>query len=210
MYNENTLIEYGYNQMAQKSRRWTLEDDANLVRMSMNGSTVASIARKLKRTESAVTNRGLQMRRGLSSLLNRKDNKTSQSKQGFRGHLGVSVRSSWEANLLLVLNHKKIKWEYEPKTFIFHEIERGTRGYLPDVYLPKEDKWIEVKGRLRPKDKTKIKRFKKYYPDEFSRFECVVKNPRVEAALFFEELEVPVYAYYEDLEKQYGNLPKWE
>jgi len=179
--------------------------------MSLEGSSIPVISKKLKRSKSAVTNRAKYLRRSLSTLL-KEPKKTSQTihRQGHRKHLGVSVRSSWEANFLTVLNHKKIKWEYEPKMFIFEEIQRGTRAYLPDVYLPEEDIWIEVKGRLRSTDKTKVRRFKKYYPEEFSKLQYVARNPRVEAAAFYHSMGMKCYAYYDDLYSQYHTLKNWE
>ena len=83
-------------------------------------------------------------------------------------------RSLWEARyaayLQFMKEHNSIKdWEYEPQTFWFEEIKRGVRSYLPDFKVIDFDDshhWIEVKGWMSPKCKTKIKRFKKYYPKE--------------------------------------------
>jgi hypothetical protein len=83
-------------------------------------------------------------------------------------------RSSWEANYARWLEWQKVKgeildWEHEPKTFWFEEIKRGTRSYLPDFKVIKLDgshEWHEVKGWMDQKSITKIKRFRKYYPEE--------------------------------------------
>ncbi len=86
-------------------------------------------------------------------------------------------RSSWEANYarylnLLVSQIEIVAWEYEPDTFEFHNIKRGTRFYKPDfkVYLfPFPDggyEYHEVKGYMTPKSKTQLKRMAKYYPNE--------------------------------------------
>jgi hypothetical protein len=73
-------------------------------------------------------------------------------------------------NLQMLLDGLKIRnWEYEPKTFWFEAIKRGVRSYKPDFKVTELDGthyWIEVKGYLDSKSKTKIKRFQKYYPDE--------------------------------------------
>lgn len=61
------------------------------------------------------------------------------------------------------------EWEYEPKTFYFTGIKRGATSYKPDFLVTRPDKthyWIECKGYLDPKSATKIKRFKKYFPEE--------------------------------------------
>jgi len=60
-------------------------------------------------------------------------------------------------------------WEYEPQTFWFEKIRRGVRSYKPDFKLYHNDNstsWVEVKGYMDAKSKTKLKRFKKYYPEE--------------------------------------------
>lgn len=83
-------------------------------------------------------------------------------------------RSRWEANYACYLEWRKnsgfIKdWLHEPKTFWFMEIKRGVRSYLPDFQVFKttgDHYWVEVKGFYDARSLTKIKRFKKYYPDE--------------------------------------------
>jgi Protein of unknown function (DUF1064) len=60
-------------------------------------------------------------------------------------------------------------WEYEPQTFWFEGIKRGVRSYKPDFKVTSLDGshyWVEVKGYMDSKSKTKLKRFKKYYPKE--------------------------------------------
>lgn len=137
------------------------------------------------------------------------------SHQGYREHLGVSVRSSWENNVILWLKKQKYKWEYEPQIFYFENIKRGTRGYTPDLKIWKGKKadysWLEVKGYLKPQDRTKIKRFKKYYPEEFARLVVITKNASNAATKFYEEMNIPVLAYYDDLVKDYKNILRhWE
>jgi hypothetical protein len=83
-------------------------------------------------------------------------------------------RSNWEYRYALYLQYLKdqgkIKeWEHEPRTFWFEAIKRGVRSYLPDFKVTSLDDthfWVEVKGYMDAKSNTKIKRFKKYYPDE--------------------------------------------
>lgn len=78
-------------------------------------------------------------------------------------------RSKWEANYARYLTQLEIEWKYEPKTFWFDGIKSGTVNYTPDFYIPAEDTWIEVKGQWDSKSKTKLRRFKKYYPKEFTK-----------------------------------------
>ncbi len=86
----------------------------------------------------------------------------------------IYFRSLWEANfgkyLQWQLDNGFIKdWLHEPQTFWFEEIKRGVRSYLPDfkvITLESGHVWYEVKGYYDSKSLTKIKRFKKYYPEE--------------------------------------------
>jgi hypothetical protein len=83
-------------------------------------------------------------------------------------------RSSWEANYgryleYLKQNNQIKNWEHEPKTFWFLNVLRGCRSYLPDFKITNLDDshfWVEVKGYMDEKSVTKLKRFKKYYPEE--------------------------------------------
>lgn len=86
---------------------------------------------------------------------------------------GLYVRSSWEANYARYLNwlqaHGEIRsWEFEPDTFEFHRIKRGTRFYTPDFKVTNNDgsvEYHEVKGWMNPASKTKLARMARYYPD---------------------------------------------
>ena len=99
----------------------------------------------------------------------------SRSRGGTREDLGFYVRSAWEANyaryLIWLQSHGQIlKWEYEPTTFEFEAIKRGTRSYLPDFAIWESDTedptyYVEVKGWMDAKSKTKLKRMAKYNPD---------------------------------------------
>jgi hypothetical protein len=101
--------------------------------------------------------------------------KYSRCRGGKRADLdGRYFRSSWEANYARYLNWLKksgkvASWEFEPKTFIFEAIQRGTRAYTPDfrVVLPDgQVEWHEVKGWMDDKSKTRLARMAKYYPEE--------------------------------------------
>ncbi len=120
-------------------------------------------------------------------------------KQGRRKDLGkYYFRSAWEANYARYLNFlvrtKFIdKWEYEPDTFWFEAIRRGTRSYLPDFKVYKDGGfyYVEVKGWMDAKSKTKLKRMKKYHPNV--------------------EVRVVREKEYRDIEKRYGNsIVGWE
>jgi len=100
--------------------------------------------------------------------------KTFTAHQGKRSDLGdIHFRSGWEANFARYLNFlikQKIiyKWEFEPDVFWFNAIKRGVRSYLPDFKIwdkqDSEPRYIEVKGFMDSKSRTKIRRMAKYYP----------------------------------------------
>ena len=103
----------------------------------------------------------------------------TRSKQGWRtiGGRTIYFRSMWEANFALYLQLQKDRgmisdWLHEPKTFWFDGIKRGCVTYLPDfkvINLDGSHEWIEVKGFMDAKSKTKINRFRKYFPEESLR-----------------------------------------
>lgn len=101
-----------------------------------------------------------------------------RSAGGRRADLGnVYFRSSWEANYARYLNWRMARgevqlWEYEPKTFVFECIKRGTRAYTPDFRVVFPDghvEWHEVKGWMDQKSRTRLARMTKYFPEEVVR-----------------------------------------
>lgn len=108
--------------------------------------------------------------------------KIGTKRREFKAHQGwreidgrkIYFRSDWEYKFAKWLQSLKesnaIKdWDHEPETFWFNEIKRGTRSYLPDFKVTNPDGthyWVEVKGYMDAKSKTRIKRFRKYYPRE--------------------------------------------
>lgn len=101
-------------------------------------------------------------------------NPGTKSSMGRRSDLGNAFfRSSWEANYARYLNFLKgrgevSRWEYEPDTFWFDGIKRGVRSYKPDfkVWPAKAPgpHYVEIKGWMDPRSKTKLKRMKTYHP----------------------------------------------
>ncbi len=99
-------------------------------------------------------------------------------------------RSSWEANISayfeFLKTNKEIKdWEYEPTTFWFEEIKRGVRSYKPDYRITKnngEQYYVEVKGWMDDKSKTKLNRMRIYHPSviidliDSKRYNAIKKN----------------------------------
>jgi hypothetical protein len=98
----------------------------------------------------------------------------TRARGGRRPDLGDTFfRSSWEANyaryLNLLVKLGAIKgWEYEPKTFWFEGVRRGTTSYRPDFCIKHKGddrlEYIELKGWIVAKDRTKWRRMAKYHP----------------------------------------------
>lgn len=151
-----------------------------------------------------------------------KVNVAFQSKVGLRDDLGIFVRSAWEANMMRLFKSGKYKLtapEYEPKIFSFtdHVPPKGAAlSYMPDFQVSKGKKkfWVEVKGNwLRGSDKTKLRRFKKFYPEEFKKLIAVVSSKTSKTYKFFEELGVPddQILEYNQLKKEFGKqVEHWE
>jgi hypothetical protein len=145
----------------------------------------------------------------LPAEIHKRGNVYANTRTGMRADLGISMRSGWEANVARIFSTHGIEWEFEPTHFPF-PIKKGVRGYLPDFYLPGTDEWVEVKGYLDHSGRTKMKRFKKYYPYEFSRL-VIITGPSRDAIGFFEELGITHILTYAGFRKAYKeSLPNWE
>ncbi len=68
---------------------------------------------------------------------------------------GTEFRSKLESKVAYLLDSLKIKWIYEPKSFL---LNNGT-PYIPDFYLPELRLWVEVKGLIEDHNKEISKRF---------------------------------------------------
>ena len=134
-------------------------------------------------------------------------------RQGIRKDLGIYLRSSWEANVARWLNYQGLMWIYEPKVFYFEGIKSGTMTYCPDFYLPRDDIWLEVKGQMIPEARTAIRRFKKFFPEEFCKLRAITGSLKTQATKFFRDpkIQVPIMAYYNELKREFQDIvPGWE
>ena len=132
------------------------------------------------------------------------------SNTGYRADIAINARSNWEANFARVLNLHGIQWEFEPRVFTY-PIKRGTKGYTPDFYLNATDEWVELKGYLDSKSQIKLKRFKRYYLDEFERMTMIISRSSKVAREFCANLGVPTVIYYEEIGKHFRDrIPTWE
>jgi len=151
--------------------------------------------------------------KGTYYVKNEKSSVYSDSRGGKRSDLEDKYfRSRWEANYARYLNFVGEEWEYEPKEFEFEEIKRGTRFYTPDFYLPDRGQYVEIKGWFRDKDKIKLKRFKKFYPEKFKQLVLVIKNKyKGKQAKVARELGIKNIESYAEIEdKLSAMIPGWE
>lgn len=166
-------------------------------------------------------------RKKVLATLNCNRNYRNRSKGGIRSDIKIYVRSSWEANICRYLNwlkgKNKIKeWAYEVETFEF-PLKRGTRFYTPDFKIIENDGSVlywEVKGLMDSESKTRLKRFKKYHPKEFSRFQIIIENPYAESKengevmkFLLDDLDIEfidIISYKEIEEKLGALIPGWE
>ena len=141
------------------------------------------------------------------------------AKGGIRPDLKQYFRSKMEANIARYYNYTGVKWIYEYKEFEFKNIKRGQRYYKPDFYLPVSETYIEVKGYFSPGDKTKLRRFKKYYPEEFNKLMFVVPdkysrskaNGKVIGFLMGDlKIDFSKIISYKGIENYRGLIPGWE
>lgn len=97
----------------------------------------------------------------------------SRSRGGKRADLGGQYfRSAWEANWARYLNWLKDRgelraWSFEPETFEFAGIKRGSRFYTPDFRIEENNGRIvyhEIKGWMDKVSATKLRRMRKYHP----------------------------------------------
>lgn len=92
--------------------------------------------------------------------------RSANAKKGKRADLGdIYWKSAWECNYARFLNFLKEEWEYEPHTFWFERIKRGTRSYKPDFFVKRTNSYIEVKGWWDRRSRTQMKRMALYYPE---------------------------------------------
>lgn len=61
-------------------------------------------------------------------------------------YAGCRFRSRIEARWAVFFDALRIPWEYEPQGYVIDDV-----AYLPDFYLPKHSKYVEIKGG-RPSD----------------------------------------------------------
>lgn len=131
------------------------------------------------------------------------------TRSGFRKDIGHVCRSSWESNVCRVLFVHGINYQFEPVKFEY-PIKRGNKSYVPDILLTDSNEWIEVKGYLGNDSKIKLKRFKRYYPEEFNKLIVITSNNK-DSLEFFQAIGVPTVLLYKDFKDYFkSKISNWE
>lgn len=77
--------------------------------------------------------------------------------------------------------------------------------------MNKTSDWVELKGYLDDKSKIKIKRFKRYYEDDFNKLTFIISKYSSAAKNFAMDLEIPKVVFYEEIKSFYSDkIPFWE
>jgi hypothetical protein len=127
------------------------------------------------------TFKGLQTKHSNGDLVRPRENVSWKGGNRTIGDKEVYFRSSWEFNYALYLELLKqnlliTEWEHEPDTYWFHNIQRGSRMYVPDFKIHMPDGsfyYVEVKGWMDSRSQTKLDRMEKYYPEHLV---CLVQK----------------------------------
>lgn len=125
----------------------------------------------------AVETKGITMKAGITwkalQLLKsnlRKKEKRSKSVKHVKKSTMPSFAHPSEKEFAKVLDFYRIKWEYEPKSFLLKADKNGMvkEEFTPDFYLPELDLYIELttlKQKLVTKKNRKLRTLKRLYPD---------------------------------------------
>lgn len=125
----------------------------------------------------AVETKGITLKAGITwkalQLLKsglRKKEKRSNTTKYVKKLTMPSFAHPSEKEFAKVLDFYRIKWEYEPRSFLLKADKNGMvkEEFTPDFYLPELDLYIELttlKQKLVTKKNRKLRRLKKLYPD---------------------------------------------
>ncbi|MCE7882269.1 MAG: hypothetical protein DYH08_00100 [Actinobacteria bacterium ATB1] len=83
---------------------------------------------------------------------------------------GLRFQHRSEKQFAELLDFYRVRWEYEPRTFVFSRDGDGnpTEAFAPDFYLPDQDLYIEITTmdqRLVRRKNKKLRRLAEHFPD---------------------------------------------
>jgi hypothetical protein len=102
--------------------------------------------------------------------IRKNSNKNNRLDSKFKNAENVKFAHESEKEFTKILDFYRIKWEYEPKTFVLSLDKKGNPdvSFTPDFYLPEYDLYIELttlNQKLVTKKNRKIKKLRELYPD---------------------------------------------
>jgi hypothetical protein len=131
-------------------------------------------------------------------------------------HPSYSFRSATEMNFARILNLNNLEWKYEERVFTFSGRTRKPFLYIMDFEIIKGNKefpagFYEVKGRMKPGDRNKLRLLKKHYPEEYSKTHVVIYSKYKKGDIKFCEKQNYRYMFYDALTKKYKDkIEQWE
>ena len=88
----------------------------------------------------------------------------------------MRFRSKFESEVAVALGRRGVSWEFEPDKIPY---QPEPKVYIPDFYIPRNDIYIEVKGRLTQQDRVKHLLVKKQNPDTEVKFFFANANKKI-------------------------------
>jgi hypothetical protein len=147
----------------------------------------------------------------------------AKTKKGIRDdvHPNAFFRSATEANVARIFELLKVEWKFEERVFTFNGRQKRPFQYIIDFEIIKANKklkeigldvgFIEVKGWMDSRSRSKIRCLKKYYPEEFKDTTVILYSKSAKKAIEFCEKVGVNYIFYDDLTKVFKDkIPNWE
>lgn len=90
--------------------------------------------------------------------------------QAYCGREKPRFANGVELECAKLLDHYRVPWDYEPRTFVLERAADGTviEAFRPDFYLPEQDLYLEVtvmKQSLVTRKNRKLRKLRELYPD---------------------------------------------
>ena len=90
--------------------------------------------------------------------------------QAYRGTQPPRFANRAELECAKVLDFYRVPWEYEPRTFVLEEDERGrvVEAFTPDFYLPEQDLYVELtvmRQSLVTRKNRKVRKLRELHPE---------------------------------------------
>ena len=146
----------------------------------------------------------------------------ARTKKGIRKdiHPKYSFKSATEANFARILDFLGLKWKYEERAFTFDGYKNKPHVYIMDFeVLPSKKKipsgiecgWVEIKGYMDARSRSKLRRYKANYPEEAAKTIIVIYTKYRKKDIEFCKKLGYRYIFYDALTKEYeSQISTWE